>query len=115
MLAKAGCYLDAPGQAGNTALHVAATAGNVDIVKILIAAGADTSVQNAYGYDVHLPFFFFLSFFLSFLPSHYTLYFPCSISMLFKYIYVFFFIKTAKLTTTSTCITYVYKVNHLSI
>jgi hypothetical protein len=85
MLAKAGCYLDAPGQAGNTALHVAATAGNVDIVKILIAAGADTSVQNAYGYDVHLLFFFFLFFFLT---IRYKFLAACFSNI---YIYIFFF------------------------
>lgn len=49
MLAREGCYIDAPGQAGNTALHVASSAGFIDIVKILIAAGADVGVQNAYG------------------------------------------------------------------
>jgi len=41
-----GCFLLCNSQAGDTALHVAAALNHRKVVKLLLEAGADTSVVN---------------------------------------------------------------------
>ena len=44
-------FLDLPNHAGNTALHWASLNGQFEVVKLLVAAGADATLKNAAGHD----------------------------------------------------------------
>ena len=44
-------FLDLPNHAGNTALHWASLNGQVEVVKLLVAAGANAALKNAAGHD----------------------------------------------------------------
>jgi ankyrin repeat protein len=47
VLLNSGAKVDAADKAGNTALHVAAQAGDLDIVKLLLAKRANANLKNA--------------------------------------------------------------------
>ena len=46
LLIRQGALLDAPDERGNTALHGAAKAGNVEMIHLLLASGARSSLRN---------------------------------------------------------------------
>ena len=58
-LLRAGSQVDASDANGHTALMLGAMAGQLAVVRLLIEAGADTSLKDDLGYDAYTAAMFF--------------------------------------------------------